>query len=346
MKNSVGKSIVLLLLFFNVTANAEIFFRGDWSNYLDYFYDENGWKNLIPHPLGKKTGNGDWVDMNVFWKKTTPHTWGINESWDKDRISIELDPTSPKQSYVAKFVVKSGDHRPVHSGERAEMITMLDKNAKKLHVTKLSGHEFYGISVKVADDWIAPQKEEPKKGGNMWGIFMQLHSPNAFNSPPALDLSVDNSYALRMNAGEIVQFVQKTKTGEQKMTKKDCERFDLKNGNLRKGHWVQFVLDVNWSESTDGFVKLYRRDDDEKDFKLVLALNNLPTLQTSAYIPTDLEHCPSCAFDNIAHYWRVGFYRSTSENQTNTLWLGPVIRGDDINEVANAAFGKSGEFLQ
>lgn len=328
-------------LFTSINVYSEVLFQGDWKNFIPYFYDNtSGWKNLNRDYWGQPTGDIGWDDFMSYQKsKRTPHTWEINTSFARDRISLEIDPQSPKGDYVAKFTVKSGDHRQgKFSGERSEMATMLDKSGDKLNVTKDSGHEVYGISIKVPEDWAPPQKD-PNKGGNMWSIFMQLHSPNIFNSPPALDLSVDTSYALRMNAGELYEFVTNTKTGEQIKRKKDCVRYDLKDGSLRKGQWVQFLMDVNWSESNNGFVKLYRRDQNESYFKLVLSLTNIATLQTSKYIKTDLASCPSCTAVNTAHYWRVGYYRSTSESLKSTLWLGSVVRGTTLNEVAVAAFG-------
>lgn len=335
-------TIILIFFGFSTQTNAEVLFNGDWANYVGSFYGSNGWQNGTP--TGRPTDDPKWSDFSGYWSpKPLPNTWLYNTSSANNRIQLVQDPTSPKPGMVARFEVRSGDHRLDHwSGERSEMYSMIGANGKKLPVTEESGHEFYAVSVKVSDDWKGPQPESAEKGHTKWGSFMQLHSPNAFNSPPAILLAADDEFAVEMNAGEIVKLTSDRNTGLPKKIHKDNDRFQLSNGDLRKGHWVQFLLDVIWKTDATGAVKLYRRDEGESNFHPVLQLSGIPTLQTSQYIPTDLEHCPTCAPDNIVHYWRVGYYRSTSPNQTNVLWLGSVVRGTTFDEVAKAAFGTSG----
>lgn len=331
--------LVCLLTF--TKAHAEILFHGDWANYIGPFYDETGWKN--GKPLGKPTKVDGWTDFTAFWPgKPAPHLWIFNTSHAPERIQLEKDLTSPHQGVVARFEVRSGDHRRAHSGERAEMYKMLGDDYQKLPVTKQSGREFYAISVKVSKDWLPPKAEGADKWHVKWGSFMQLHSPNAFNSPPALMFTAGSKFALEMNAGELMQFVSNSRAGKKEFRKKDNQSFSFENGRLNRGQWVQFILDVLWTEDNSGHVKVYRRNHNEKNFKTMLQLSKIPTLQTTKHIPTDLVSCPSCSIDNIVHYWRVGYYRSTSPKQTNVLWLGPVVRGTDFDEVANAAFGASG----
>lgn len=340
LKLSKKTALLLLLLTVSIQVKSEVIFNGDWANYNGTYYDKNGWKNGTP--IGHPTESPNWSDFFAFWSPPIPNTWLFNTSTAPDRIQLLKDSTSPKKGMVARFEVRSGDHRVVHSGERSEMYTMLGAKGKKLPVTEDSGHEFYGVSVKVSEDWQPPQPESAEKGHVKWGSFMQLHSPNAYNSPPAIIFSAADHFAIELNAGELVSLVPDKKTGVMKQQRKNNEQFQLTNSDLRKGHWVQFMLDVVWKTDATGAVKLYRRDEGESDFQTVLQLSGIPTLQTSQYIPTDLEHCPSCATDNIVHYWRVGYYRSTSANQTNVLWLGAVVRGTTFDEVAKAAFGTSG----
>lgn len=335
---------LILLVCLSGQAKAEILFNGDWANYMGTFYGQNGWQN--GSPTGQPTSTPGWSDFFAFWSpKPIPNTWLYNTSTAPDRIRLEQDPTSPKKGMVARFEVRSGDHRAVHSGERSEMYTMIGSDGKKLPVTEESGHEYYGVSVKLSDDWKAPKRESAEKGHTVWGSFMQLHSPNAYNSPPAIVLTAEDEFAIHMDAGELVKLVPDKKTGLMKKTNKDSEYIKLSNGALNRGHWVEFMLDVVWKYDSTGSVKLYRRDEGKTDFELVLDLSGIPTLQTSQHIPTDLSNCPACATDNIVHYWRVGYYRSTSPDQTNVLWLGPVVRGTTFDEVANAAFGSSGKLI-
>lgn len=343
----ISKRLTIILIFFGFStqANAEILFNGDWANYIGPFYGANGWKNGTP--TGQPIGDSNWNDFSgYFTPKRIPNTWLGSTSFAADRIQLVQDPSSPKKGIVARFEVRSGDHRLDHwSGERSEMMGMLDADGNKLPVTETSGHEFYAVSVKVSDDWQGPQPESAEKGHAKWGSFMQLHSPNVYNSPPAIKLEANDEFAVEMTSGELITLVSDKKTGLIKQQRQNGEHFALANGDLRRGHWVQFLLDVTWKTDATGAVKLYRRDEGESDFHTVLQLTGIPTLQTSQYIPTDLAHCPSCAPDNIVHYWRVGYYRSTSPNQTNVLWLGPVVRGTTFDEVAKTAFGKSGSII-
>ncbi len=322
-------------------AKADLLFNGQWENYDSRFYGPDGWRNGTQ--LGHKTGAGDWTDTVAFWTPApADNSWLYNMSWAPDRIRLVLDPSSPKRGMVARFEVRAGDHRDgYHSGERSEMYGMLGLDHKKLPVTASSGHEFYGVSVKVGADWKPPQPEPPSKGRVMWGTFMQLHSPNVYDSPPALDFMAESSFHLDMDAGDLDQLVRDPKTGQLKHVKKPSEPIAFSNGSLRPGHWVQFVLDVVWATDERGALSIYRRDEGQTGFTRVLDIRGRPTLQTDSNISTDPAQCSRCAPDNVTHYWRVGFYRSTSNDQTNVLWLGPVVRGTSFDEVAAAAFGSS-----
>lgn len=343
MKSCINLILVILVLAFFPwqKVDAEILFNGDWANYIGPFYDENGWKNGAK--VGKPTKqDSEWSDFLAFWSpRAIPHTWLFNTSSARNRIQLIQDETSPKKGVVARFEVQAGDHRKVHSGERSEMYKMLGDNHKKIPVTEKSGHEYYAVSIKVDKNWEGPKPESANKGYEKWGSFMQLHSPNAYDSPPAISLAVGDEFSVEMNSGELMKMVL-DKTGKKKRVKKNNKVFKLTNGNLRKGAWVQFVLDVVWRTDKTGSVKVYRRDKGKINFETVLDLSNIATLQTSKYISTDLESCKTCATDNIVHYWRVGYYRSTSPGQTNVLWMGPVVRGTEFEEVARAGFGSSG----
>jgi hypothetical protein len=319
-------------------AQAEIVFNGQWENYSGVLYGPNGWQNGAP--TGHPTGNGDWSDFEAFWTPALDNTWMLNTSWARDRIRLEQDPTSPRQGLVARFEVRSGDHREgAYSGERSEMYSMLGRNHKKLPVTVESGHEYYGISVKVSPDWRSPHPESPQKCNCVWGTFMQLHSPNVYASPPALGLMAENDFHLNMDAGDLDKISVNPSTGQPRHTKKDGQSFALSDGDLRRGHWVQFMLDVVWANDSNGSVKLYRRDEKQPGFRQVLNMTGIPTLQWNKLVSTEGTKPGD---DSVVHYWRIGFYRSTSPNQTNVLWLGPVVRGTSFDEVAEAAFGSSG----
>ena len=339
MRRNILLYLLISLVCPRAEAHAHILFNGQWENYEGRFYRSIGWTNGTQ--LGQKTGNGDWTDTVAFWSPVPiDNTWLFNMSWAPERIQLVFDPSSPNRGMVARFEVRSGDHRTgYHSGERSEMYGMLGENHKKLPVTAANGHEFYGISVKVRSDWRAPQPEPPSKGSVVWGTFMQLHSPNVFDSPPAIDLMADNSFHLAMDTGNLDKLTQDPKTGKARYARKASEPIAFSDGKLRPGHWVQFMLDVVWATDNLGALSVYRRDEGEATFTKVLDVENTATLQVDSHIAMDLAHCSRCSADNVTHYWRVGFYRSTSDNQTNVLWLGPIVRGTSFKEVATVAFG-------
>jgi len=340
----VRKTILVASLLLSGGVQADILFNGQWEVYLGPYYGDKGWQNITQ--TGQPTGNDNWSDFVGLWSHTkcVPNSWVYNTSWANDRIRIESDPTSPKQGMVARFEVRSGDHRNgTYSGERSEMYMMTDSSCKKLPVTQASGHEFYAIAVKLSPDWVPPQHESAKKGYTKWGSFMQLHGPNVYGTSPSLDLMAEEDFHLSLDGGDIERVVTDPKTGQMKHIKNDTKPYAFSNGDLRRGHWVQFVMDVVWAPDTTGSVRIYRRDDNQTDFTTVLNLRSIATLQTNSYVPTDPEHCNNCSPDNTTHYWRIGYYRSTSPDQTNVLWLGPFVRGTTFDEVATAAFGSSGD---
>lgn len=303
-------------------AQAAILYDGKWENFAP-FYNLTGWthgKNPLnpagPADLGADTGL--WADYVSFF--------GVNNPWlqmtakSPSRITFVQDPASPTGGLVARFEVRPGDHTKL-SGDRAELVHMWI-NGTRFPVTPASGHEFYGISVKVAPDWQAP-------GGDMrmpqfkWGIFMQLHSPDIFAAPPAIALEATSDFHLGMCSGDLLK-------GGTRNGNKDAIDIPFSNGALNRGHWVQFVIDVTWALDHRGAIAIYRRDEGQTAFAKVLDLPNTPTLQWKYGIDSG----------NTDHYWAVGFYRSRNADLTNVLWLGPIVRGTTFDEVAKTAFGK------
>ena len=218
----------------------------------------------------------------------------------------------------------------------SRQLVSLDLNANETKYNRFSNLDYAGNNEHVQWDWIL--------GNDINGVL----SYNKSKQDSGFEDVVSSAQVVRKNNLRTTDTthadikVTDKKTGEMKQQRKNNDHYKFTNGDLRKGHWVQFLLDAVWKTDATGMVKVYRRDEGESDFQKVLQLSGIPTLQTSQYIPTDLEHCPSCAPVNIVHYWRVGYYRSTSPDQTNVLWLGPVVRGTTFDEVAKAAFGTSG----
>lgn len=302
----------MLFLFSNVV-HSEVTFIGDWRYYKPK--DSNGkyhWLN-----------EGVWYNQDVNRSR-----WLMTQASDLNRITIENDPDSPHKGVVAHFLVLPGDDLGYKGGERAEVSRMVryDSIQKKNvhhHVFSTSGHEFYALSIKLPNDWTAPERSLGK--GATWGIFLQLHSPDRLNSPPAIALTAENDFHANLCVGNFLV------NGK----RKDSISIPFGNnaGELNKGHWVQFVIDVVWAADHSGSLTIYRKNIDHSEWTKALELKNTPTLQYGS----DISEVSSD--DAISpHYWKMGYYRSATEGLVSNVWLGPLVRGTSFDEVVKAAF--------
>jgi hypothetical protein len=277
---------------------------------------------------------GDWADFGSLFQETGPQTrllnglpvewvagyganhWRIVQERGKDRLQVERDPTSPKGGAVLRVEVRPGD-TVGWSGERAEVSHMLSPTGAQYPVTAESGHEIYGLAVKVDPQW------QPPANSWHWGLVLQLHSPDDFGAPPALALAAEEDFHISYCAGDLVE-------GGSLSRNKDGKSLPLTRGDLRRGHWVQFLIDVIWAYDSHGALTIYRRDEGEDAFTAVLTLPGQATLQFRSTTPNPVG----------THYWKAGYYRSNSPGVTSRLWLGPFVRGTTLKEVALAAFGR------
>jgi hypothetical protein len=206
---------------------------------------------------------------------------------------------------------------------------MLDPMGAQYPVTVANGHEVYGISIKLDPNW-QPPLHDSTHGNWRWGAILQLHSPDAFGSPPPFALDVDDQFHISTLGGDLIG------TNGQRRNATDVQ---FTNGDLRPGHWVQFLVDAIWAYDSRGSLTVYRRDEGETRFTPVVTLANQPTLQYDSQIPDSQNMDPSRGPAHL-HYWKTGYYRSVSPGVTSRLWLGPIVRGTSLQEVATAAFGR------
>ncbi len=305
--------VFLILFSFHLCVFAEVTFLGDWRSF------------------NPKTINGKyhWLNDGAWYNQDVNRSrWLMTQATDLNRIQIENDPQSPHQGAVAHFVVMSGDDLGYKGGERAEVSRMVRYDSdlrKNVHhnVLSSSGHEFYALSIKLPTNWKPPGRSLGK--GPTWGIFLQLHSPDRLNSPPAIALTAENDFHLNICAGNfLVNGLRKDGVSIP---------FENNTGELNKGHWVQFVIDVVWAADNSGSLTIYRKNIDSTDWIKAIELKNTPTLQYG-------ENISEITSDdlNSPHYWKIGYYRSATENLVSNVWLGPLVRGTSFNEVVNAAF--------
>jgi hypothetical protein len=300
--------MLILYLLKSPPAFADVTFLGDWADFGSQFQKGGPQTRLVDGvPVEWVAGSG-------------PNHWAWVQEGGAERLRVERDPTSPKGGAVLRVEVQPGDRLGFPTGERSEVSKMLDNRGAGYPVTAASGHEVYGISVKVDPDWQPPRTTNKW----LWGIFLQLHGPDEFHAPPALSLSAENDFHLNTCAGDLIE-------GGVSAKNKDGKALYFTRGELRRGHWVQFLIDVVWAYDSHGSFTVYRRDEGETGFTAVLAQSGEATLQFRSTIPNA----------NGDHYWKAGYYRSISPGVTSRLWLGPVVRGTSLEEVALAAFGRS-----
>ncbi len=300
---------------------------------------------LVPPPAAAAvTFYGDWADFGTQFRTTGrevrfmdgqrvewvagdgPNHWRVIQAKGDDRLQMENDPSSPKHGAVLRVEVRPGDGVG-YSGERAEVSDMQHEGGH-FWVTGESGHEIYGVSIKLDPDWQPPLNDSAHR--NTWGLFMQLHSPNPFDSPPAIALSADTQFRIQTLAGDLIAPDGKRQNGG---------FLPFSNSQLRPGHWVEFMIDVVWAYDNQGALTVYRRDEGESTFNAVLKRTGLPTLQFDSQLPNS-KNANLAIGPVYVHYWKVGYYRSPSPGVTSRLWLGPVVRGTSLAEVAVAAFGQ------
>ncbi len=264
---------------------------------------------------------GDW---SAPTQRPGAGVWRDLQTWNTDRIVAVKDATFSENLYVADIKVLPGDKVGGWSGERAEVSTMQTMQKSNFSVNKSSGHEYYGIAVKLPTDWQPPvaTSDDPYP----WGIILQLHGPDQLQGPdsggtsPAFALCAENDFHLNLQTGDV--YVGGTRTRP-----KNAVSVKLSDGDLNKGKWVRFMIDVVWSEANDGYLAVYRKNEGQTGWNKVYESNNTPTLQYAYSYPVK------------DHYWKSGYYRNRGLNFTSSLRLGPVVRGKTFQDVEKAAFG-------
>jgi hypothetical protein len=320
-----------LLLGLSVTsapAFADVSWNGDWANFAP-FYGPYGWRNGKvadrpggPADIAAQSGNWPASEFVSFYGANNP--WLTLLAKAPDRAQLMLDTSSPKGGMVARIEVRPGDFGT--SGDSTQFVSMWG-DGRRMSVTEESGHEFYAVSVKLSADWQPPGPDVRFNFPLTWGIVMQLHSPNAFSSPPSVALSATSDFHLSMCSGDLVEGGQRTRN-------KDATDYPFSDGSLARGTWVEFVLDIVWSYDEHGSISVYRRNEGEREFANVLHLSHVPTLTwKSGVTPTKGDE----------HYWAAGYYRSRNSALVSVLWLGPMARGTSFDEVAETAFGSTGK---
>jgi hypothetical protein len=299
----------------NNPASAAITFLGDWAGFGTEFQLTGPQTTSIDgSPVEWVAGYG-------------PNHWRIVQEKGLNRLVMAQDPTSPKGGAVLQVQVLPGDNVG-WTGERAEVSHMLSPTGAQYEVTAANGHEVYGISIKLDPNWVPPLHDATH--GNTWGIFLQLHSPDQFDSPPAFQLAVTTQFNAGLLGGDLI---------DTNGNRRGVNSYTLTKADLQAGHWVQFVVDVVWAYGNTGSLTVYRKDEGDVSFVSVLTQTGVPTLQFDSQLPNSQNTSTAQNATKYVHYWKTGYYRSVSPGVTSRLSLGPVIRGTSLPEVQAAAFG-------
>jgi hypothetical protein len=312
------RSLIALVVFGVLStahASAQVTFLGDWSDFGTQFQlGGSHTRQVNGQPVEWVGGSG-------------ANHWRMVQEKGLDRLVVAQDPTSPKGGAVLQVQILPGDNVG-WTGERAEVSYMMGIGGKHIGVTLDSGHEVYGISVKLDPNWVPPLHDATH--GNTWGIFLQLHSPDPFHSPPAFQLAVTTQFNAGLLGGNLI---------DANGHRRDVNSYTLTKGELRTGHWVEFMVDVVWAYDNTGSLTVYRKDEGDTLFVPVFTQTRVPTLQFDSQLPNSQNTDPAQNATTYMHYWKMGYYRSVSPGVTSRLSLGPVVRGTSLQEVQAAAFG-------
>ena len=152
-----------------------------------------------------------------------------------DRIQLIKD--SSRSGTYARVEIRSGDGGG-DSVQRSEVTMMQDNSNNQVMEDLNSGTQQYKFSVKFDSSW---------QNISGWGIFLQLHGDDSYSTNPAIAFSATDKIRLNMRTGDITQ--------------NKGAPHELSNGDLNKGHWIDFVMTVKFAANNTGYITVLRRDE-------------------------------------------------------------------------------------
>ena len=236
---------------------------------------------------------GDWESGQVTGSDN--HNWRGKQVVASDRISIINDGGARQGNYYARVEVRNGDN-PLNccqGTDRAEVLDMQNADNSKIYENLSNGIQRYSFSVKFDKSW----QTIVEHGNGAWGIFLQLHGPDNLGTNPAWAFNATDNIRFNMRVGDI--------------TTSKLGAYDLSNGALNVGHWIDFILTVKYAKDNTGFVNIMRRNEGQTDFTEVLDISNTPTLQYSSNVNGGAVG---------EHYIKHGLYRN-QQDFTSILYL-------------------------
>ena len=193
---------------------------------------------------------------------------------------------------------------PIGSGERSEVIYMQSPDGTPIEESRASGRQFFGISYYFPASWEATYlRGNPES----WSGILQFHPGSG------------DGYFMLLMAG-----VREPADG-QRFFYAGGEMETFTDGSqIRLGEWVDLVLDFDFST---GQARIYRRNEGESQFRLVLDIGD------------------STMVSDSASHMKQGLYRGSDvDGRTDVLWMGPTSRGNTFAAVEMASFGTANGF--
>lgn len=239
----------------------------------------------------------DWEDGVLM--ANSPNHFRFSEQKDVDRLTV-ISTGARQGSKCTRIEVRAGDGDAGNlDQERAEFYGPRGADNTTIFVTEASGIIQYEFSVKFDSTW---QQIQPTSAGQ-WGIFWQIHPPSEFTQgTPTLSLSATDEITLGYRCGDVTNNPIK-------------EKIALSDGTLKIGQWIDFKVTVKYSKTSNGFIKIERRNQGESNYITVLTKVNCATM---SYSPLINNGSPG------NEYLKTGLYRN-AQTFTSILYLDNII---------------------
>lgn len=207
-----------------------------------------------------------------------------------------------------------------NGNERAELRGMLDAKGNDILEQKTGITKFIGFSVMLDKKYQPPAPN--KKGEEGHQTLIQLHQiaegKDFDDVHPAIALNVTDRFFVKISAREL--------NGEP--LKNNVFEFTPMGKKLLLGKWIDFVLEIKFAIDETGYVKIWRRNEGEKNYSLIFNKFNITTLHWDKTIK------PKRALE---HTWHLGVYRSpqykTAAPKTTIVNYDCIVRADSLNEI-------------
>jgi hypothetical protein len=236
--------------------------------------------------------------------------WYGAQIMDGCRIRLDEVVSTWHGKPAARIEVNPGDD-PLALGsnsERAEMMSLQDKNGRQILENASSGTQFYATSFFFPENWRGQQLP--------WSAFAPLDC-----SAGSGDQCNSWSFVLQFYGWGALAAAQTSPNGPQSffLTVGDEKIPFSDGGRLALGKWIDLVFRVDWGS---GYISVWRRDEGEAGFRQVVSVK--------------------AASPSKGVYLKQGLYRGGNVGgRTDVLWLGPTARGNSFAAVELAAFGTS-----